>query len=96
MSRISRLALLGAAAAFALPGTASAACHPDSSACVNNDVVSVSVIVRDNGSVEVWRGGYALTDQYVFCAPQFLAYLRAPERDYEAYAACAFGPGRVL
>jgi len=95
MSRISRLALLGAAAAFALPGTASAACHPESSACVNNEVVSVSVVQR-GGSVEVYRGGSSLADQYVFCAPQFVAYLRAPERDYEAYAACAFGPGRVL
>lgn len=93
---LSRLALAAAAAAFVLPGTAEAACHADATACVDHDVASVSVVVRDSGAVEVHRGGWSLTDQYVFCLPEFVAYLRAPERDYEAYAACAFNPDRVL
>lgn len=92
---LSRLALAAAAAAFVLPGTAEAACHARASACVDNEVVSVSVVAR-GGTVEVHRGGWSLTDQYVFCLPEFVAYLQAPERDYEAYAACAFNPDRVL
>ncbi|HEV2891007.1 MAG TPA: hypothetical protein VGX28_11600 [Frankiaceae bacterium] len=90
-----RLALAAVAAALALPGVAQAACHAEASYCVDNEVTSVSVVTR-NGTVEVHRGGWSLTDQFVFCAPEYLAYLRAPERDYEAYAACAFGPDRVL
>lgn len=90
-----RLALAAVAAAFVLPGTAHADCHPQASYCVDNGVTSVSVVTR-NGTVEVHRGGWSLTDQYVFCAPEFVAYLRAPERDYEAYAACAYGAHRVL
>jgi len=91
-----RLALAAAAvAAFALPSTASAACHTQASYCADNEVVSVSVVTR-GGTVEVHRGGFSLADQYVFCAPQFAAYLAHPERDYDAYAACAFSSHRVL
>lgn len=94
MSLTPRLALAAAAAAFVLPGTAQADCHPDAGVCVDNEVVSVSVVT--SGGLEVHRGGYSMTDQFVFCAPEFVAYLRAPERDYEEYAACAFAPHRVL
>ena len=90
-----RLALAAVAAALAAPGVADAACHSQASYCVDNEVVSVSVVAR-GGAVEVHRGGDSLADQYVFCAPELVAYLRAPERDYEAYAACAFSADRVL
>lgn len=93
---ILRLALAAAAvASFVVPGTASADCHPNASYCADNELVSVSVVTR-GGTVEVHRGGWSLADQYVFCAPELVAYLRAPERDYEAYAACAYNPDRVL
>ncbi len=100
--RVTRLALAAVAAALALPGVrdalpgvADAACHADASYCVDNEVVSVSVVTR-GGRVEVHRGGWSLADQFVFCAPEYVSYLRAPERDYEEYAACAFNPDRVL
>ncbi|HEX8002117.1 MAG TPA: hypothetical protein VF519_05430 [Mycobacteriales bacterium] len=91
-----RRAALGAvAAALALPAVASADCRTDASYCVDNEVVSISVVTR-GGTVEVYRDGFSIADQYVFCAPEYVNWLLKPEVNWEAYDDCATEPHRVL
>jgi hypothetical protein len=90
-----RLVLAAVAGALVLPGAAQAACHAQASYCVDNDVASISVVHR-GGTVEVHRGGFSLTDQFVFCAVEYVNWLRQPEVNWEAYDDCSTEPHRVL
>lgn len=92
----STLALAVAASAFALPGAAQAACHAQASYCVDNGVTSISVVDRGGNRYEVHRGGFSITDQYVFCAPQYVNWLLKPEVNWEAYDDCSTEPHKVL
>lgn len=90
-----RLALAAVAATFVLPGAAHAACHAQANYCVDNGVTSISVVER-GGGVEVHRGGFSLTDQYVFCAVEYVTWLSRPEVYWDQYDDCSTEPHRVL
>ena len=60
-----------ASAAFATPALAE--CHTGATVCVDHEVARVSVVVGDDGSVEVWRGPDSFVDT-VFCLDERVVY----------------------
>ena len=82
------------AALLAAPLPASAACQAGATVCVDHNAARVSVVVGDDGSVEVWRGGDSLVDD-ASCLPERVVYA-LDESQSDLWYDCWREPHRIV